>query len=73
MYNYLSAAWISLSAHALYTYMATTFTMNACTCGLSLCTVTVSAEREDGSTPGVRVTWSTTALPECVASGVHMQ
>ena len=31
-------------------------------------TITVSAERVDGSTPGVRVTWSTAALPECVAS-----
>ena len=29
---------------------------------------TVSAERVGGSTPGVRVTWSTTAPPECVAS-----
>ena len=34
----------------------------------SLCTVTVSAEREDGPTPGARVTWSTTVPPECVAS-----
>ena len=33
----------------------------------SLRTVTVSAEREDGPTPGARVTWSTT-VPECVAS-----
>ena len=31
-------------------------------------TVTASAEREDGSTPGARVTWSTTVPPECVAS-----
>ena len=31
-------------------------------------TITVSAEREDGSTPGARVTWSTTVPPECVAS-----
>jgi len=31
-------------------------------------TVTVSAERLDGSTPGARVTWSTTIPPECVAS-----
>ena len=31
-------------------------------------TVTVSAEREDGSTPGARVTWSTTVPPECAAS-----
>ena len=29
--------------------------------------VTVSAERVDGSTPGARVTW-TTVPPECVAS-----
>ena len=35
---------------------------------LSLHAVTVSAEREDGSTPGARVTWSTTVPPECVAS-----
>jgi len=34
----------------------------------SLHTVTVSAERVDGSTPGARVTWSTTIPPECVAS-----
>ena len=34
----------------------------------SECTVTVSAVREDGSTPGARVTWSTTVPPECVAS-----
>jgi len=32
----------------------------------SLHTVTVSAEREDGSTPAARVTWSTTVPPECV-------
>ena len=31
-------------------------------------TVTVSAVREDGLTPGARVTWSTTVPPECVAS-----
>ena len=34
----------------------------------SLSTVTVSAESLDGSTPAVRVTWSTTVPPECVAS-----
>ena len=34
----------------------------------SLRPITVSAEREDGSTPGARVTWSTTVPPECVAS-----
>jgi len=34
----------------------------------SLHTVTVSAESVDGSTPGARVTWSTTVPPECVAS-----
>ena len=34
----------------------------------SLHTVTVSAERADGPTPGARVTWSTTLPPECVAS-----
>ena len=33
-----------------------------------LSNVTVSAESEIGSTPGVRVTWSTTAPPECVVS-----
>ena len=34
----------------------------------SLHTLTVSAERVDGSTPGARVTWSTTVPPECVTS-----
>ena len=34
----------------------------------SLSTVTVSAESVGGSTPGVRVTWSTTLPPECVVS-----
>ena len=28
----------------------------------------VRAERQDGSTPGASVTWSTTLPPECVAS-----
>ena len=28
----------------------------------------MSAESANGSTPGIRVTWSTTAPPECVAS-----
>ena len=31
-------------------------------------TVTVSAERVGGSTPGVRVAWNTTLPPECVTS-----
>ena len=31
-------------------------------------TVTVSAERVGGSTPGARVTWNTTVPPECVTS-----
>ena len=30
--------------------------------------VTVNAESVDGSTPAARVTWRTTAPPECVAS-----
>ena len=34
----------------------------------TLTTVTVSAESVDGPTPAARVTWSTTAPPECVAS-----
>ena len=34
----------------------------------SVSTFTVSAESVSGSTPGVRVTWSTTVPPECVAS-----
>jgi len=33
----------------------------------SLHTITVRAERVEGSTPSARVTWST-AVPECVAS-----
>ena len=32
-----------------------------------LSTVTASAESVDGSTPAVRVTWNTTAPPQCVA------
>ena len=32
----------------------------------SLSTVTVSAESVNGSTPAARVSWSTTAPPECV-------
>ena len=28
----------------------------------------MSADREDGPTPGARVTWSTAVPPECVAS-----
>ena len=35
---------------------------------LSSYAVTVSAESVDGPTPAARVTWSTTAPPECVAS-----
>ena len=31
-------------------------------------TVTMTAESVGGSTPGVRVTWSTTLPPECVVS-----
>ena len=33
-----------------------------------LSSVTVSAESVDGPTPAARVTWSTTAPPQCVAS-----
>ena len=42
--------------------------MHSIAAEFSLHTVTVSAERDDGSTPGARVTWSTTVPPECVAS-----
>ena len=34
----------------------------------TLSTITVSAESVGSSTPGARVTWSTTVPPECVAS-----
>ena len=34
----------------------------------ALSTVTINAEIMDGPTPGVRVTWSTTAPPQCVMS-----
>ena len=34
----------------------------------SLSSFTMSAESVGGSTPGVRVAWSTTVPPECVAS-----
>ena len=44
-----------------------TFTIHAAA-DFSLCLPTVSAVREDGPTPGARVTWSTTVPPECVAS-----
>ena len=40
-------------------YAAAQFTFNS---------VTVSAESVDGPTPAARVTWSTTAPPECVTS-----
>ena len=36
--------------------------------GFSVQTVAASAERVGVSTPGARVTWSTTAPPECVES-----
>ena len=42
--------------------------MHSIAAEFSLHTVTVSAERDDGSTPGARVTWSTAVPPECVAS-----
>jgi len=42
--------------------------MHSIAADFSLLTVTVSAESVDGSTPGIRVTWSTTVPPECVAS-----
>ena len=42
--------------------------MHSIAADFSLHTVTVSAESVDGSTPGARVTWSTTVPPECVAS-----
>jgi len=42
--------------------------MHSIAADFSLRTVTVSAESVDGSTPGARVTWSTTVPPECVAS-----
>ena len=38
----------------------------------SLYTVTASAESVDGSTPAARVTWSTTAPPECVRRSVRV-
>ena len=44
------------------------FTIIHAAADYSLCTVTVSAERVYGSTPGARVTWSTTVPPGCVAS-----
>ena len=44
-----------------------TFTIHAAA-DFSLRLPTVSAVREDGPTPGARVTWSTTVPPECVAS-----
>jgi len=49
-------------------YMTTTFTIMHTAADLSLRNVTMRAERGDSSTPGARVTWSTTVPPECVAS-----
>jgi len=54
-----------------YYFIPATFTImhsRTAAAAFSHHTPTVSAEREDGSTPGVRVTWNTTAPPECVAS-----
>ena len=46
-----------------------TFTMHAAAdFSLRLPTVSAVSSREDGPTPGARVTWSTTVPPECVAS-----
>ena len=47
--------------------MATTFTILHTAADFSLRIVTVSAESVGGSSPGARVTWSTTLPPECVA------
>ena len=49
-------------------YMPTTFTIIHVARKCLFHNVTMSAEREDGSTPGARVTWSSTVPPECVAS-----
>ena len=49
-------------------YTATTFTIILAANDFSLRNLTVSAEREDGSTPGARVTWSMSVPPGCVAS-----
>ena len=50
----------------IFTYMV--FTSIHAAADFSLHTVTVSAESVDDSTPGAKVTWSTTVPPECVAS-----
>ena len=50
----------------MYTVAMSTF-MHAVT-QFYFSTVTASAERVGGSTPGARVTWNTTLPPECVAS-----
>ena len=47
--------------------LTSTFIMHAATQFHSHTVVTLSAESVGGSTPGVRVTWSTTVPPECVA------
>jgi len=47
--------------------VATVFTILHTAAGFSLRTLTVSAESVGGSSPGARVTWSTTVPPECVA------
>ena len=60
----MHAKWVITEIRAVHDM----FTIIHAAADYSLRTVTVSAEREDGSTPGARVTWSTTVPPECVAS-----
>ena len=52
--------YVIFSTIEFYIHTATQFSL--------ISTVTVSAESVDGPTPAVRVTWSTTAPLECVAS-----
>jgi len=61
---------VSFTHNYVTIYLATTFTsMHAgAEFSVSLHNVAVRAEREDGSIPGARLTWSTTAPSECVAS-----
>ena len=64
--NFLSS--LINSEYCSYTkFSLYTVTVNAAA-QFTLSTVNASAESVDGSTPAARVTWSTTAPPQCVAA-----
>ena len=56
------------SQHSFTIYSFFSFHLFHAVVQFTLSTVTVSAESVDGPTPAARVTWSTTAPPQCVTS-----